>query len=182
MDQLDLTIKELYEREPYWNMCNPCQCGGYCCIGADISISEDEWHKIKQYIGELSQEDMSILANNIDTNKMCFFRTPDKCMIHAVRPENCKYTPYQYLVTQDNRLQYHYAKVNDATNQCEFKFVDIPLADHLLSVLKSCKFHQLPNYDKQIFYLNLNWQVAHSQPKGVSHHLSEWLQIESLIR
>lgn len=182
MELLDSSIRELYTREPYWNMCNPCRCGGCCCIGADISISEGEWQTIKQYVQTLPEEDKSILANNIKTNNLCVFRALDKCLIHDVRTEDCRYTPYQYVVTVDNRLIYSELKLSDDKDRCVWRRVEKPITPRLAQEMREQEFFYLPNFGRSTLYLSLNWQIAHSPSQDISHNLSEWLQIESLIR
>lgn len=86
MEILDSIIEVLYKLESYWNICRPCQCKGYCCVGADISVDVNEWSIIKEYIQYLPLKEKDELKNNIAGKKQCIFHTADKCLIHNIRP------------------------------------------------------------------------------------------------
>ena len=173
MEVLDSSIQELYQKEPFWNICNPCQCKGHCCIGADIQIHKNEWTEIERYIRELSYEDKTALCRNIQRSSKCVFRTNDKCLIHAVRPANCRYTPYQYVVTADNHLRYTQVKHSKITGTCIYCTVDAPIDAATANELRQCKFAPLDNFGMSTLYLSLNWQVAHSEALGTSCPASE---------
>lgn len=178
---LDSSVQELYQKEPFWNICNPCQCEGCCCIGADVSVYEDEWRLICDYVQTLPAEERNVLADNIKINRMCIFRATDKCLIHPVRPENCRYTPYQYVVTSDDHLRYSQVKISGLTSKCVFKAVDEPIDPSLAHELRQNKFADLLNHGRHTKYLSLNWQVAYSPLPGSHHPVSEWIRIEPLI-
>lgn len=98
LHKIDVMIKI----EPYWEKCMNCPNHGKCCIGADISIREDEWAKIKQYLVNIDDSDKNKLLNNISNNVLCPFRTENKCIIHEIRPMNCIWTPFQAVQNVSN--------------------------------------------------------------------------------
>lgn len=180
MEVLDSAIQELYQKEPFWNICNPCQCKGHCCIGADITIYENEWAEIERYIRKLSTEDKTALSRNIQQSSKCIFRTDDKCLIHTVRPANCRYTPYQYVVTADNHLRYTQVKHSKITGTCIYRTVYDQIDAATANELRQCKFAPLDNFGRPTIYLSLNWQVAHSEALGTAFSASELIRLTAL--
>lgn len=180
MINLNSVINELHGVEPYWSICRPCQCAGQCCVGADISITESEWQQIRKYVENMAIDDKAILEQNILNHVFCIFRAPTKCLIHDVRPENCKYTPYQALFNHKGMLVYSQVQVNPETHRCEFKLVSIPATTEQLVALQNNKFVDLPNYGTMTKYISLNWLVAHSQTFSPTHECSEWLKLDPL--
>lgn len=101
-------IDRLIEIEPSWSKCMRCQHKGKCCIKADISIREDEWKIIKEYIQNFNESDKSVLRHNIKHHIFCPFRASDKCLIHEVRSLNCIWTPFQVVQNiQTNDLTFY---------------------------------------------------------------------------
>lgn len=180
MKILEATIRELYKIEPFWNICNPCQCKGHCCIGADISISESEWAQIERYIQTLPYEGLDTLRLNIKHERNCVFRAYDRCLIHPVRPENCRFTPYQYCITPDSRLRYTQVMRHEYGCECVYESVDCPIDRALANTLSHQKFAILDNFGRPTVYLSLNWQVAHCQSPESSHYASEWIRVKPL--
>jgi len=153
---LEESIIELRKIEPFWERCFPCQHKGKCCKDADIEITESEWLIISDYIQALDVKDKKILKRNILLRSYCVFRSKDKCLIHEVRPENCRYTPFQCVITDDNRLLY--SKVSD---NCNFEDGIIELNAASIKHLKNAKYIQLDNFEKQTYYLSLNHLAQH---------------------
>lgn len=176
MTILESTIQELYQMEPFWNICNPCQCKGHCCVGADVTIYEREWAEIERHIQALPYEDQDTLRLNIKHKRKCVFRANDKCLIHAVRPENCRFTPYQYGITPDNHLKYTQVKRSKLTGMCTYRSVDRLIDVTMANDLRQSKFATLENFGRPTVYLSLNWQVAHSQTSGAALPASEWIR------
>lgn len=170
---MDKIILELKNLEPYWNICFPCKNKGKCCVGADTSIYQSEWNIIVSYIEQFSEADKKILLSNILLNKPCFFHSDDKCLIHEVRPQNCRYTPFQYVITADNNLRY-----TMISPKCEFKSILFPLAPDMANKLRAAKFSKLPNFDTKTCYISLNYLLAKEKlisNTETSHPLSEWI-------
>lgn len=167
MKILESAIQELYQREPFWSICNPCQSKGHCCIGAVITIRKNERTEIERHIQALSSEDKKALVQNIQHSSKCVFRTNEKCLIHAVRPANCRYTPYQYVVTADGILQYTQVKHSAITGTCSYKRLNRLLDAAEADELRHCKFATLNNFGRPTVYLSLNWLVAHSPALGL---------------
>lgn len=171
---MDKIISELKELEPYWDICFPCKNKGKCCVGADISIYQSEWNIIIGYIKQLSKPDKKILLSNILLNKPCFFHSDDKCLIHEARPQNCRYTPFQYLITADNHLRY-----TMISQKCEFKSILFQLEPNMADELRMMKFSKLPNFDTETYYISLNYLSDKGKlisNKEVSRRLSEWIR------
>lgn len=142
-------ISRLMEIEPYWNKCTHCQHNGKCCINANISVREDEWEIIKNYISNMNKTDKTILKHNIVNNILCPFRASDKCIIHDVRPLNCIWTPFQ-VVQHINNGDIKYFMIND---DCDYQSITI---NHQNFIDNDVDFLQLDSYDKRLYYLFLN--------------------------
>lgn len=182
MENLNSTIEKLYEQEPYWNICCPCQCDGYCCIGADVSVNTNEWSKIKEYVQLLSFEEKLILQKNIVNGTQCIFHAEDKCLIHDVRPENCRYTPYQFVVNSNNILKYSMVRINPETNRCEFEPVHKSISLQERKMIEQTPFVVLQNFNSYAKYISLNWLAKHC-PVITEKTLcvSEWLKVQPLL-
>ena len=154
-------IEKLTQLEPYWNKCSACPNHGKCCINANISIREDEWVIIKDYISTLCAQDKLLLSENINNHIFCPFRTTEKCLIHAVRPLNCLYTPYQ-LAQNVKTGDIHYSVVD---NNCSFTSKEIkghPLLNSEIPFIQADSFGQPRNY---LFLNNFIINYEHSDKK-----------------
>lgn len=140
-------IEKLIKIEPYWNKCMHCQHHGKCCIKANVSIREDEWIVIKEYIQNLNESDKSDLRYNIEHNIFCPFRASDKCLIHEVRPLNCIWTPFQVVQNiQTNNITYYMSN-----NSCDFSKNMIKNFNKITD-----EFVFLESYNTKIYYLFIN--------------------------
>lgn len=103
--ELDELIRKLLQLEPYWKKCSNCKNKGKCCIGANILVFDVEWDQIKEFIKSMPESDKEKIKSNIKNKKACFFRGDQKCIIHGVRPLNCRWVPYvAYL--GDSQIRY----------------------------------------------------------------------------
>lgn len=163
--------------EPYWEKCMNCPNHGKCCIGADISIREDEWTTIKQYLVNLRDSDKEILLNNISNNVLCPFRAADKCIIHEVRPMNCIWTPFQAAQNVNNgNIMY-----SIIDSECESKLVTLENQEF---VNHNMEYIKLPGCDRKRYYLFLNnFIINYANSSNCSYkNLSELInQVPSLI-
>ena len=175
---LNETITELRKIEPYWNCCFPCNNKGKCCIGADVAIYPSEWNMIVNQIINLSDSEKAVLFSNIKLKKYCVFRSKEKCLIHEVRPLNCRYTPFQYAITPDNHLLYTMISRN-----CNFQSVRKELEKNTANQLRNLKFACLNNFDTQSWYLSLNYLAASkSLPLEDALLTSDWIRsFDSLL-
>ncbi len=160
MSLLDSMIEDLLVIEPFWKICYPCNFHGFCCIGAKIKFSDAECSAIDRYVSSLSESDQAVIADNLKHGRHCIYRSSDKCLIHDARPENCQYTPFQYVVNPQNVLIYSMVRIG--AEHCEFRHVDLPLSQQQADRARVQKFLRLPNFGRQTVYLSLNWYVAHS--------------------
>lgn len=142
--ELNQLISELLKIEPYWKKCYPCMHNGKCCIGADISIRNDEWEIIKGHIQTLEADRISALKNQ----SSCPFRTPTECLIHDYRPLNCMYTPFQAVFNETTKML-HYSMSDE---HCNCKQIETDIGDIDLSN----PFIKLDNFGKDVYYLLLN--------------------------
>ena len=158
-DTLDLLINELLTIEPFWKMCYPCSSAikGFCCKGARISTSEQEAEIIRQHLNRLSPSDAAAYKINIALGIKCPYRTKAKCLISEVRPENCRYTPFQ-CAFDENILRYSMVKKGILWS-CRFRTMEVPMTpDQLKSFLTADgKFALLKNFDRKTYYLSLNY-------------------------
>ncbi len=177
MGLLDEMIDELIRIEPFWQICIPCRCGGTCCIGANILIETSEIEPIADRIAALEAEDAKMLARNALGKQLCVFRTQDKCLIHEVRPSNCRFTPYQYSVDENGILKY--SQVSVSGNACNAVQIKIPVDPIRANELRNSKFALLPNHGAPVHYLSLNWYASHREPGSGAYYLSELLSLLS---
>ena len=160
MTRLDDVIEELLELEPFWRICYPCRFKGVCCHGAKISVTPDEQAVIDEY---LSGQPL-LVRRLVFVHKMigwhCKYHTDEGCLIHDVRPANCRYTPFQMGVSSDHVLTYSMVRVGES-GHCEFSMQHIPLSDAQGGYLASSKFPLLDNFGRPTRYLSLNWLAHH---------------------
>lgn len=158
MSLLDTAIAELLSIEPFWNICYPCKFQGFCCIGAEITFDGNEKNIVDQYVSTLPANEQEIIRDNAARNQHCIYRAPEKCLIHDVRPENCRYTPFQATIDPENILRYSMVRIGKS-GHCEFRSREIQLSEPLTSHYRHEKFLLLPNFDRNTRYLSLNWIV-----------------------
>ena len=181
MELLNLMIEELYKEESYWNICHPCQCNGYCCIGADISVDSNEWSIIKKFVQQLSFEEKAILQKNIISRTQCIFRTTNKCIIHNVRPDNCRFTPYQVSVDSSNTLRYNMVRFHPITKHCHFKLVKKAISHEERKMIEQAPLVALANYGSVTKYISLNWLVKHNPSNTNVLPVSKWIKNDPLF-
>ena len=159
MLSIDQYISELLKIEPFWKICHPCCFHGYCCKGAKVSFTDWEALITKIFVSTLSAEEKNIIRDNEQNKRSCVFQAPDRCLIHPVRPANCRYTPYQFVITPKNVLKYSMVRIG-ASGHCEFKYVERQLSECEAVQAKTLKFQLLPNFDRQTYYVSLNWFLS----------------------
>lgn len=167
----------LIKIDPYWEKCMNCPNHGKCCIGADISIREDEWVAIKQYLVNLRGSDKETLLNNINNNIFCPFRTKDKCIIHEVRPMNCIWTPFQ-AVQNVNNGNIMYSIID---TECKSRLVTLENQEF---INPNIEYIKLPDSDIKRYYLFLNYFIINYENNSNCSYkkLSELInQVPSLI-
>lgn len=158
MATLEAVIEELCRLEPFWNRCHPCSSKGKCCEGAEIRPSKTEQQVITTYLLSLPFSEKQHVMDNLMNSRFCIYRTPEKCLIHEVRPEICRYTPYQCVITNENVLQYSFVG-SDANKQCVFQACLRQLSPAEAAAMRESKFLLLENFDRKTYYLSLNWLV-----------------------
>ena len=175
LSDLEKSIQELLSQEPYWNCCFPCKNSGKCCIGADVYVDEHEWNSIKQFVSGLLDDEKSLLIENIQSGNICIFRTDTKCLIHEVRPENCRYTPFQAVITPDKELRY-----SMVSEDCNFQSIRKQLDSETASRIANTKFPVLQNFNSETKYLCLNQIYKPCDHEEKYHLVSEWLCLSPL--
>ena len=158
MNTLETAIKELCEIEPFWDRCRPCISKGKCCEGAEIKPSKKEKIVISLYMLFRPLSEKRRLKENKLKSRYCIYQTPEKCLIHNVRPEVCRYTPYQCVITPGNVLKYSLVG-SDEKNRCTFQAYERQLSSSEASVMRKSKFLLLDNFGRKTYYLSLNWLV-----------------------
>ncbi|WP_313803235.1 YkgJ family cysteine cluster protein [Cytobacillus sp.] len=155
MVELDNLIQQLRTKDPYWNKCHPCKNKGKCCIGANPSFSDKEWQDVIEYLDEIPKDDYDKLLENFKHNKLCPFRTESKCLIHKVRPFNCKYTPFQAVYRNDGKIIY-----SMTTDDCNFKTV---VSEPNMNFNSTENFIELNNFlEKRSYLLINNWVISNN--------------------
>ena len=90
---IDSLSQELREIEPFWARCLPCRNSGRCCKGCDVPVYGSEWAAIIDFL-TANPSVMEHAKEAFAAGRMCMFRGAQGCMIHDVRPLNCRYAPY----------------------------------------------------------------------------------------
>ncbi|MBR3078158.1 MAG: YkgJ family cysteine cluster protein [Oscillospiraceae bacterium] len=158
MATLEAVIEELCRLEPFWNRCHPCSSKGKCCEGAKIRPSKKEQQVITEHLVSLPFFDKQQLMYNLMNSRICIYHTPEKCLIHDVRPEVCRYTPYQCVITNENMLNYSFVG-SDANKRCFFKACSRQLSPTEAAAMRQSKYLLLDNFDRKTYYLSLNWLI-----------------------
>lgn len=162
MTALDTAIDELLALEPFWKICYPCKFKGFCCHGAVIELSADEQRAVDECVSRLPSDKREQFEANRRAGRRCVYQTDTECLIHSVRPQNCRYTPFQALITAKDVLRYTMVRVG-ASGHCEFRRQDIRVGERLHILLESHKFLRLDSFGRQTYYLNLNWLALRGQ-------------------
>lgn len=163
-------INQLLALEPKWKKCNKCPHFGLCCVGADISVYQYEWDKIKSYLLN-NPAILSQVRRNYKAHSQCYFRISDRCLIHDIRPLNCIFTPYQAIYGSDKHI--HYSPYRD---NCRTKYYAIKCDGIDVSQL----FIPLPTNHSYTHYLLLNhWYQTYEQKSfvaGTEQNLHTYLE------
>lgn len=168
-DELLSEIAQLLAIEPKWKKCDKCPHAGFCCIGADITLYQYEWDKIKSF---LLQHPLILeqVKRNYEAHSQCYFRVSDRCLIHELRPLNCIFTPYQAIYGADKFI--HYSSYQD---NCQTKYLSLKSDGIDLSYL----FIPLPTESSYTHYLLMNhWYLnyeANSSVRDTEQFLSAFL-------
>jgi Fe-S-cluster containining protein len=95
---LEEAIEKLESMEPTWKNCKACPNAGKCCDGAPIIVFQEEWDAIAQYLKAYPKK-LAYAADRFEQGKECYFHDPNatQCLIHEVRPLNCRWTPYTIM-------------------------------------------------------------------------------------
>ncbi len=172
-EELFREIDELEERDSSWKRCGHCPNHGKCCIDNDIDVREDEWEIIKAFL-DRNEMERNRVKENLLSGRKCYFRTPEKCLIHKIRPTNCIYTPYQVI---QNLFDHHiiYSLIDE---ECNFTEVEKPYK----KLVPSKKFltpetgghvYLLLNY----WYLNFESKSKKNDKKLAEERLKEYFGI-----
>ena len=163
-------IAQLLAIEPKWKKCNSCPHSGFCCIGANITLYECEWNKIKNYLLD-NPHVLQQVKTNFELHSQCYFRVSDRCLIHDIRPLNCIFTPYQAIYGADKLI--HYSSYQD---NCRTK----PLAIKSDGIDLSHLYIPLPTNSSYTHYLLMNhWYLNYEENCPVcntTHYLSVLLE------
>lgn len=112
--EMESVVQRLYEIDPFWQKCNPCTSCGYCCKGANPNFSIQEVQEIIENC-IFTDEEKEKLKSNLFWKKKCPFRFSDRCLVHEYRSLNCRWTPYQVAVDDENIVRYY-----PIINSCKF--------------------------------------------------------------
>ncbi len=89
-------MNKIYTKDDFRNEIKNCTCNGKCsrcgeCCTPLLSITIEEYKKIKKYIKENNIKSSKLLRNNNYYVRCCFYDFKEKkCKIYDVRPEVCK--------------------------------------------------------------------------------------------
>lgn len=113
---LEGKLTELESSEPSWKNCRACPFSGKCCDGASLNLFPEEKAAISDYLGR-NPDVLRYALPRFKQGKKCYFydKESSKCLIHEVRPLNCRWTPHAAFREEDGRHSVH---VRD--NQCNF--------------------------------------------------------------
>lgn len=121
---LESKISHLESREESWKNCRACPFSGKCCDGATLIVFPEEKLAIHKYL-ESNPDILQYATTRYKQNKTCYFynKESSKCLIHEVRPLNCRWTPYAAFQDGNGGVS-----VNIRSAQCDFTKVSIPSA------------------------------------------------------
>lgn len=142
-------IEELEKLDSFWKKCDHCPHHGKCCIDNDIDIREDEWEEIRGFL-DTHEIERRCIRENLLSGRKCYFRVPEKCLIHEIRPTNCIYTPYQVI----QNLYDHHIYYSLVSQDCDFKEVDRPFPKQVPS-----KKFLVPEKDGHVYLLLNYWYL-----------------------
>lgn len=149
-------ISLLLKAEPFWHKCHPCKNNGNCCVNSETMATAAEWEIIVKQLSELSREDFQIIRNNVDCGQNCAFRSPNKCLIHDVRPLVCRVTPYYAFRMNDTFAFLH--PIGSCSEEERHKgYVPVTQLD------STNRFFRVrpPNSEANIHYLNGDLLLEH---------------------
>jgi len=135
-DFVDGISKDLAKIEPYWRKCFPCKNKGRCCNNSDIGIPDVEWKSIVEFLSE--NKDVIEYAKIRARNSMkCIFYNHDakSCLIHPVRPINCRFAPYHIAYDAKKRGFFYHMCNEDCSKFLEHYDDNItPVTEHIAKV------------------------------------------------
>ncbi|WP_186077776.1 YkgJ family cysteine cluster protein [Burkholderia gladioli] len=116
---LNRAISKLESKEPSWKNCRSCPFSGKCCDGAKLRIFPEERINILEFI----KKNPNVRNYSVDrymNGKACYFYNRDAkaCLIHDVRPLNCRWTPYTIFIGDAGVS----GMIRDS--QCNFRRID----------------------------------------------------------
>jgi Fe-S-cluster containining protein len=101
--RFDVETKLLYDREPFWRICQKCP-DGYCCSRSSyVAVNRagnpflvEDWLLMLEFVQEhFSVADKKRLASNILSHRRdCIFLFGNRCSIHPARPWTSRIHPY----------------------------------------------------------------------------------------
>lgn len=96
---LDRVISRLETNESSWRNCRSCPFNGKCCDGATLKVFPEEGREILQHI-KLNPNVRAHSIGRYKDRKPCYFydRDAKACLIHEIRPINCRWTPYTVFI------------------------------------------------------------------------------------
>ncbi len=113
---LENKIAALELKEESWKRCRACPFNGKCCDGASVDMFPEEREAITVYLDN-NPDVKSYALTRYSQGKKCVFYDKDasSCLIHEVRPLNCRWTPYTAFNVGGGQLSVH---IRDS--QCNF--------------------------------------------------------------
>ncbi|NHQ80292.1 YkgJ family cysteine cluster protein [Chromobacterium vaccinii] len=147
---LESKVSDLEAQEESWKNCRACPHEGKCCDGATLIAFPEEIAAIREYIKN-NLDVLQYAVSRYRKKKPCYFydKESTKCLIHEVRPLNCRWTPYAAFPDGNGGIQ-----VNIRSVRCDFKIATIPSAQ-IKNNMVSLPAH-LSSIEVNNVYLN--WQ------------------------
>lgn len=93
---LEKSVAKLESLEPSWKNCKACPHGGKCCVGATgLLVFPEEKRDITDFL-QRNDRIKQFALKKYRQGQGCYFHDSNakSCLIHEVRPLNCRWTPY----------------------------------------------------------------------------------------
>ncbi|KAB7703681.1 hypothetical protein GBN33_00030 [Plesiomonas shigelloides] len=169
---LESKISILESQEESWKNCRACPFNGKCCDGATLIAFPEEIELIKKQL-KRDQDVLAYAISRYKKGKACYFydKESSRCLIHDVRPLNCRWTPY--VAFSGNGCEFN---VNIRSSSCDFSIQTIScekVEGNLISLPKG-----MSSSDVNTLYLH--WQsIVELHP--LMKRASEMIELKTLM-
>ncbi|WP_236206034.1 YkgJ family cysteine cluster protein [Pseudomonas tohonis] len=130
---LNQHVSRLERIESSWSNCRSCPHGGACCIGvSNLLIFPEEQKTIKSHLRK-NKEILAYAIQRLEKKQGCYFHSSESktCLIHEVRPLNCRWTPYTAFPEPDGMLS-----ISLRDENCKFEKHAVEIESEKAGIIK----------------------------------------------